>query len=193
MKARVHFLLICALFLPLFTAVAEEKLPVERKAAIGDFGVFVPVGGAMQSALPEATSGAKKTLGGVRFVERTRMIPAKKGVQFGFTYEITGVTDPKPMEVMVIVTHPSIRKPDGTVSTGFKFKEKVPVADGTAKGFTGYSFDHDYELVQGEWKFEFWVREGKILECTFVACREEASYSSSLDASPPLPLYENRN
>ena len=180
-------------FMAVFAVSAQEQ--ADRKAVIGDFGVFEPVGGEVQVALPQSTSGAKKTPSGIRFVERTRMVPTRRGVRFGFKYEISGARDRKPVEVMVIVSHPAIQKPDGSVSKGFKFKERIPVVDGKARGFTGYSFDHDYELVQGEWKFEFWIREGKILEWTFVACREDQdrTYATSLDASPPLPLYENRN
>ena len=190
MTAKSGFSLFGALILGVCAASAQEA--VNRKASIGDFGVFEPVGGKMEVvALPESTSGAKRTPTGIHFLERTRMIPAKKGVQFGFNYEITGAQK-GPLEVMIIVTHPRIQKPDGSISSGFKFKEKLPVVDGIAKGFTGYSFDHEYELVPGEWKFEFWVREGKLLEWTFVSCPENQDARPSYE-STALPLYEKTN
>ena len=177
-------------FMAVFAVSAQEQ--ADRKAVIGDYGVFEPVGGEVKTALPQATSGAKRTPRGIRFVEHTRIIPAKRGVQFGFDYEITGAKQ-GPVDVMIIVSHPPIQKPDGSVSRGFKFREKIPVVGGKVKGFTGYSFDHDYELVPGEWKFEFWVREGKILEWTFVACRDDGTKSLPAYDSTSLPLYEKPN
>ena len=181
MKRPFQFALCTAAFAAAALAAQE---PANRKAAIGDYGVFEPVGGEVEVALPQATSGAKRTPRSIRFVEHTRMILARKGVRFGFDYEITGGKK-GPVDVMIIVTHPPIQKPDGSVSNGFKFKERIPVVDGKARGFTGYSFDHDYELAPGEWKFEFWVREGKILEWSFVACREDRDRNW-------VPLYEPR-
>jgi hypothetical protein len=152
-----------------------------RKGIIGDYGIFEPVG-AERVKLEAAPSGEKLTPTSVKYLDRTRWIPARKGIRFGFDYEILNATE-GPVEVTVLVKHPEMRKPDGTLSKGFKFKERVPLVDGKARGFTGYSFDHDYELVPGEWKFELWVREGKLAEWTFIACQDNGTWQ-------PLPYYE---
>jgi hypothetical protein len=163
-------------------AVGVHAVDQHRRASIGDYGVFEAMGDLDRVRLKASPSGAKLETDGVRYIDRTRWVPTRKGIRFGFNYEITNVTE-GPVEVMVLVSHPPIEKPDGTVSKGFKFKEKVPLLEGKARGFTGYSFDHDYELVTGEWKFELWVREGKLLEWTFIATKDTGAWK-------PLPWYE---
>ena len=80
-------------------------------------------------------------------------------------YEISNVPAPDGVvEVTKIAKHPRISKPDGTTAVGFTSVEKQFVHAGMVVGFTGYGFDHDYELVAGNWEFEMQY-EGKTI-CT---------------------------
>jgi len=49
--------------------------------------------------------------------------------------------------------------PDGTVSTGSDFIIKRKLSSNQVIAYTGYGFDEDYELVEGEWSFEIWYKD----------------------------------
>lgn len=105
---------------------------------------------------PETPSGITRVPAGAPiFISVTNRIPAKIGVRFGFVYEIANVAAPDgAVEITKIAKHPAITKPDGTTSKGFTFVEKQFVTGGKVVGWTGYGFDHDYELATGDWEFE---------------------------------------
>ena len=103
----------------------------------------------------------------------TNRIPAKIGVRFGMKFEISDVPEPDGLaQVTVIVRYPPITKPDGTVSVGFKRSEEAPVKKGKVTGWWWYSFDHDYELVTGDWEIEIQFRGQKICSQTFKVFKE---------------------
>jgi hypothetical protein len=105
---------------------------------------------------PETPSGITRIPAGAPIlVSATNQIPARIGIRFGMTYEINKLPVPDgEAEITKIAKHPPITKPDGTTSTGFTFVEKQLVKNGPIVGWTGYGFDHDYELVTGRWEFE---------------------------------------
>jgi hypothetical protein len=105
---------------------------------------------------PETPSGVTRvTVGTPILVSATNVIPAKIGLRFGMSYEISNISGPdRVIDVTKIARHPRITKPDGTTTDGFTFVEKQNVQGGKVEGFTGYGFDHDYELVTGDWEFE---------------------------------------
>ena len=124
---------------------------------------------------PETTSGATRIPSGFPAITpQTNRIPAKAGVAFGMVYEISGLTakDGEEVEIVKVVTHPPMTKPDGSVSKGFIFLEKVPVKAGRAWAFTGYSLDHNYELVTGDWTFEMRYARKPVVKQTFSLYRE---------------------
>ena len=102
-------------------------------------------------------------------ISQTNRIPARLGIRFGFWYEITNlsVKDGELVELVKVVRHPPITKPDGTVSKSFEFTETPPVSDGRAKGWTGYGFDQRYELAIGTWEFEMKYKGTTVCKCTF--------------------------
>jgi len=113
---------------------------------------------------PETTSGVTRVAPGTPIlVASTNRVPAKIGVRFGMSYEIVNVAaSDGEIKVTKIARHPKITKPDGTVSEGFTFSEPQWIKGGRVVGWTGYGFDHDYELATGDWEFEMQL-EGKTL------------------------------
>src|SRR5207249_296509 len=113
---------------------------------------------------PETTSGVTRVPAGTPIlIASTNRIPAKMGVRFGMSYEIINVVAPDgQIKVTKIARHPKITKPDGTTSEGFTFTEPQWIKGGRVVGWTGYGFDHDYELAAGDWEFEMQL-EGKTL------------------------------
>jgi hypothetical protein len=105
--------------------------------------------------------------GKAKLMEQTTRIPIEKGRLFGFRFKISGVTrkiGALPLEL--IVKHPPMTKPDGTVSTGYRYPVNLDLNDGGVVDQTGYRMDHDYELVEGEWVFQY-----RFLTTTFMEQR----------------------
>jgi hypothetical protein len=76
------------------------------------------------------------------------------------------------VEVTKIARHPAITKPDGTTTYGFTFNEKQSVKDGRVIGWTGYGFDHDYELASGDWAFEMKFGGKSVCKHKFTVLKE---------------------
>jgi hypothetical protein len=129
---------------------------------------------------PDAPSGIVQAGPTVKLLAATNVIPLKKGRHFGFRFRIGGVTERDAIEVRMVVTHPPMYKPDRGVSKGYETKLGLNVRLGEVIDYAGYSFDQDYELVEGDWKFEFYHGNTKLLEQKFVT-------TSSLTETAPAP------
>jgi hypothetical protein len=116
---------------------------------------------------PAAPSGTVQAGPTVKLIELTDRIPVEKGRLFGFRFRITGIESQDAVEIREVVTHPRMTKPDGTFSTRYETKLGLNVRLGEVSDYAGYRLDHGYELVEGEWKFEFWLGDKKLLEQTF--------------------------
>ena len=129
----------------------------EVEGRILNYGIFQKDMPSRITKTPETTSGVTKVASGQQeIISITNRVPAKIGVCFGMTYELSNLTATNGtlIDVVKIVTHPPITKPDGTVVRGFTFVEKAIVENGRATNWTGYGFDHEYELAPGLWQFE---------------------------------------
>jgi hypothetical protein len=120
---------------------------------------------------PDAPSGVVQAGPTVKLVAATNIIPLQKGRPFGFRFRISGITERDGMDVRLVVTHPPMNKPDRSVSSGYETKLGLNVRLGEVIDYAGYSLDHNYELVEGDWKFEFFHGNTKLLEQKFVTTR----------------------
>lgn len=109
----------------------------------------------------------------VKLASLTDVVPLEKGRLFGFRFRISGLESRgNHVEVRQVVKHPRMRRPDNTVSTGYETKLGLNVRLGEVTDYAGYRLDHDYELVEGEWVFEFWLDDQKLLEQKFTTVRQ---------------------
>jgi len=138
----------------------------DMKGKVVSYGIFTVSGKEETVKSPETPSGVTRIPAGTPMLTvATNRIPAKLGVRFGMWYQITNVAAADgEIEVTKIARHPAITKPDGTTSKGFTFVEKQWVKDGSVFGWTGYGFDHPYELAPGRWEFEMAVKGNTV--CT---------------------------
>lgn len=101
----------------------------------------------------QTTSGVLRFVTDIRVVEETLRVPLQKDISFGIQYRFTNL--PEGARVVQVISHPVMLKPDGSTSTGSR-REKEP-----GPGFS-YILNHDYELVPGEWRFEYWHNGKKL-------------------------------
>jgi hypothetical protein len=160
---------ICALLL-WGLSVAAVAAP---KAEILEYGYYQFTGQASRAENAKTASGYVRK-GQAKLVEKTERIPVEKGRLFGFRFRITGVDSSVgliPLEL--VVEHPPMKKSDGTVSKGYRYPVELKLQDGVVEDKTGYSLNQDYELVEGEWRFEFRFMNKPLLEQRFTTYKPE--------------------
>lgn len=126
----------------------------------------------------QATTSGYVQKGKARLVEKTTRIPIEKGRLFGFRFRISGVTRTigvLPLEL--VVSHPTMTKPDGTVSNGYRYPVHLDLEDGGVVDQTGYSIMQDYEMVEGEWVFQYRFLDSVFMEQRFVTYKPKGSKS----------------
>lgn len=125
------------------------------KAKILEYGYYQFVGDSTRQANSEAITGYA-TKGEAKLVKQTTRIPVSKGALFGFQFQISGLNASVGVApVELIVKHPKMKKPDGSESTGYRYVMDLKLNNGEVKDRMGYRTNEDYEVVEGEWSFEF--------------------------------------
>lgn len=143
------------------------------KAEILEYGYYQFTGEASRAENAKSTSGYVRK-GQAKLVEKTRLIPVEKGRLFGFRFRISGVNSNVgliPLEL--VVEHPLMKKPDGTESRGYRYPIELKLQDGVVEDKTGYSLNQDYELVEGEWRFEYRFMNKPLMEQRFTTYKPE--------------------
>lgn len=115
-------------------------------------------------ALPIARSsfGSVIKARNVSLVRSTTTILARKSLRFGLRYVIVGVPVGAPVDIRLVTRFPEagLFNP----ATGLRHYE----SEYTMRGVIGipayreFVFDHSWEIVAGEWVFEFWQAGRKI-------------------------------
>jgi hypothetical protein len=114
--------------------------------------------------IPDAgtTTGTTTLVTGVDFYEVTNMVPACRGVGFGYVFRPVGAPDGQGVTVRSVwqLPEPGLKNPD----TGKTYRQSIsdfqtPIGE---LKFRGYTFDHDWELVPGEWILEIWQGDRRL-------------------------------
>ena len=137
------------------------------KGEVTEFGYYKMTADPKRYRNIASTSGYVKEGGDVELVESTEHIPLTKGRLFGFKFRISGFENKRSVQLNLIVKHPEITRPNGSTSTGYSYPVAFDVIDGVIENESGYSIDHDYEMVEGEWSFEYWYYKQKLVTKTF--------------------------
>ena len=103
---------------------------------------------------------------GYLLINKTSTVPLKKGITFGLGFTINNCKS-GPWQYDLTIVHPKIIKPDGKVSYGYTGKRDLYCTDGKVSAIRSYTFDHDYEMSAGEWKFEVRFNGNLLLEKSF--------------------------
>ena len=144
-------------------------------AAAGDISVQIVNYGMVQRKPlmlqdnSEASSQSGKGEQEVTF-QRTDRVPLEPGVRFGVFIVTTNPRLPNGQTVTLRkVTRfpaPGLTNPE-TRKTTLSEAAPVTVRTGEPQGPFGFGLDHDWELVPGTWKIEFWLGDEKLAEQAF--------------------------
>ena len=147
----------------------------EVRGTVLNYGIFKKDMPEQVVRTPGTSSGVTRVgIGPREIITQTNRIPAKIGSCFGLTFEVSNLatTNGALIDIVKVVTHPPMTRPDGTVSKGFTFVEKAVVENGRATNWSGYGFDHPYELVPGLWLFEMRFEGKALVKQQFTVVRE---------------------
>ncbi|XOV88561.1 MAG: DUF3859 domain-containing protein [Pseudomonadota bacterium] len=164
-------LVLLCLPLILSPALGASDLQI-RAAEITGYGIFEAASSQRQTGF-SARAPAADAVKGVRFVEFTNTIPAALGTNFGFQYIINSSPRGAEMNVTNIIRFPGegLKRPGGRSWTESRENRKIRIGH---RDFYGYAFDEPWEMVPGEWVFEVWHNNARLIRKTFTVVPTES-------------------
>jgi len=60
-----------------------------------------------------------------------------------------------------------MKKSDGSISSGYRYNVHLKLNNGMVEDQVGYSINEDFEMVEGDWQFEFLFMNKTLLKQTF--------------------------
>ena len=163
----------------------------EVKGEITEYGYYKMTADPKRYRNLASTSGYVQEGGQPVLVEKTDKIPLELKRLFGFKFRISGFDDKRSVQLKLVVSHPRITRPNGSTSTGYTYPLVFDVEDGLIENESGYSLDHEFELVEGEWKFEYWYYRQKLVSQTFNTYKKEGTVKA--ESTDMGSLEENTN
>ncbi len=160
----VRTLLSFSLLLFASASTGAQAQQVDRINII-DYGIYT---GTTQKAetKQDTAAGYINVSSNIKLVTQTETVSARLGLRFGLRYVVVG--QPKGSEVTLtwITRFP----PQGLVNAkGEKFQKNEfdrPATIGEPR-FRMYEFTYSWEMVSGDWAFEFWYQGRKLGEKRF--------------------------
>ena len=160
-------------FSALFASAALSEDHRVDRVSIAERGVFQ----ATSEALPIARSGFGSVIKArnISLVKSTTTILARKLVRFGLRYVIVGSPTGAPVDVRLVTRFPGAGLFDP--ASGVRHYESEYTLRGAigVPAYREFVFDHSWEIVAGEWVFEFWQAGRKIGSQRFCVLNAESS------------------
>jgi hypothetical protein len=124
---------------------------------------------------PDTNTGKTHSASTIQHIKRTDQIPISKGVYFGFKTRIEPLPGKAFIKLKKVVRHPEMVLPDGSTSRGYQVNETKKVSSAVAFTTSGYSLDEDYEMVAGDWVFQYWYEDKLVVEQRFQTFHQQTS------------------
>lgn len=153
--------------------VSTYAVQAAPEAQVLEYGYYKFTGDSERLVRPSTSSGYV-TRGKAELVENTQRIPLERGRLFGFRFRVAGLEkNVGVLPVELVVVHPEMKKPDGSKSTGYRYNMDLKLVDGAVEDKAGYRINEDFEMVAGEWQFEFRFMNKTLLKQTFTTFVQE--------------------
>ena len=119
---------------------------------------------------PDASTGTVIRGSTLEFIgNNTERVPLRKGVRFGYRYWLKVPPDQKRPNLKRVLIHPEMTLPDGSTVNRSERTINKRATHGIVTAIDAYALSEDYELVEGEWIFQLWYNEHKLVEQKFIA------------------------
>ncbi|MGD0295290.1 MAG: DUF3859 domain-containing protein [Terracidiphilus sp.] len=145
-------------------SAALAETPRITRVDVTDFGEYT-----LDVQAAGGTTGqgiAQRTVGNIKLLQQTRVIPLHKGVHFGFHFTLVGSPDGATVKLRS-VTHyppPGLQKPGASPIMSDESKRKLTIGESTYHGFT---IVEDWMMMPGEWAIELWCGRQLLTTQTF--------------------------
>jgi hypothetical protein len=167
MKRITKLLLFVAIGLFLSSCAIQPAGETQVSGRVLQYGIWQFMGPQRIESAPTTLSGMTVASPAERLIEQTRDVPARLGTHFGFRFEISGVASSGVVALRKVVKHPPIRNVRGVMETEYAVQFPAREVHGSISWFTGYLFNHPYELVPGTWTIDVWYRGIKAASQSF--------------------------
>jgi hypothetical protein len=147
-------------FSVLASSVSQSKEHQVLRASVLERGIFQAQSGG--PPVVHSSFGPVTKVRDASLVQSTTTIPARKSLRFGLRYVITGTPAGARVEIKLVTRFPET----GLVNpiTGVRHHESEYTIRRVvgAPAYREFRFDRPWEIVSGEWVFEFWHAGRKI-------------------------------
>jgi len=119
----------------------------------------------------------------IELVTTTDRIPLVKDAHMSMQYRIWNLPEqPAYIKLRRVLKHPVMTLPDGTQSSGSDYMINGSVSIGQVIAYTGYGLNEDYEMLEGEWTFQIWYEDKKLVEHTFTTYWPDETENRQLES-----------
>ena len=156
-------LLVASLLLGLGTCTAQTN-PSDGVELL-EFGIFKKISSLDDLHDSGTISGIRHAVAKAKLIEETTSIPARIGTSFGFRVKYPGQATGAIVRCTAKCLHPRLTDP----STGRSSEvEQWDISSlSGSEEYIGYTLDHAWELIPGEWKIQLWLGPKLMIEKTF--------------------------
>ena len=156
-------ILAAVIALPTLGATAFARGADGPRADFPEFGLFTTKR-VKDVKQPISVSGIMTLVSNVKLLKRTRLVVGQLGRSFGVNYRLYGL--PPGAEITIRTQHPPLTHPETGKRMNYSMRTRVAPPNGV-RTYTGFSFDHRYELAEGIWKFQILYKGKRIGEQSF--------------------------
>ena len=147
------------------------------RSHVFQFGIYKATRKGLVKTNTETNTGKVIRKPTLEHVSMTDRIPLVKDTYFGYQFRLFNLPPEaliKPvMMLRKVLIHPEMTLPDGSKTTGWDRPYKGRVETQQVMGFDGYAFNEDYELVEGDWIFQIWYQDKKLIERKFISVQPQ--------------------
>lgn len=144
--------------------ISEVQRPIGR---VLRYGIFSPVRGGKVIESEQTTTGKALSNLVMTFIRETEQIPIKKDRLLAYQYRLSNIPVKGYAELRRVLKHPAFTRPDGTVTTGSDYTIRKKVERNEVFAYDVYGLNEPYEMVEGEWVFQIWYQDRKLVEQKF--------------------------
>lgn len=154
----------------LLPVVSYAQAPQATRIDVTEFGIYTADLVKAEKA-PGTVTGTTNIVTHMRLAAQTRIIPAQKGVAFGFRFNLVGAPAGAIAPLHAVTIFPSAMTDPATHMSKTQIESDFGLSIG-AVGYHGYEMDSDWEVLPGVWTFQIWSQGRKLAEQSFTVQRQ---------------------
>jgi len=167
------------------TQQAADKNTASEQKVIGrvlQYGLYTLVSGGDVVEDSRTTTGksvSKPVITRDRTVSR---IPLVRDKYMAYQYRLSNLPTKGRVKLRRVLKHPEFKLPNGTTSIGSDFTITKKIDRGNVIAYDAYALNEDYEMIDGEWVFQIWYKNKKLVEQKFTTYHPDEKEMAKLTA-----------